>query len=329
MDSRARVEAALAGVEVDRPPAGAWGHRYRDEWSPERLAEVTVDRARRFGWDFVKFQPRATFFAEAFGANYRPAGHSLRAPVVDEAPVRDLESWRSLRLVDQAVMDDQVRALGLVTKALGDRVPVLQTVFAPLSVASYLVGRENRGMVRAMRTHPDVVLPALGRIADSLIDFSRKSVEAGAAGIFYAISGFATPNSMPAAVYDELAFPLDLRVLEALPAEAWFNVLHLCGSRVNMDVGRRLPVQAVSYSIHNQGNPPLGEARRLTGKAVMGGLEQRRLLVGGPPEDIAAQVRQAVASVPGGRGLLLAPGCSVPPQAPDLNLRTMMEAAAA
>jgi uroporphyrinogen decarboxylase len=329
VDSRARVEAALAGGEVDRPPGGAWGHRYRDEWSPERLAEVTVDRARRFGWDFVKFQPRATFFAEAFGAKYRPAGHSLRSPVIDEAPVQDLDGWGSVRLVDPAVMDDQVRALGLVTEALGDRVPVLQTVFSPLSVASYLVGRANRRMVREMRTHADVVLPALDRIADELIDFSRRSVEAGAAGVFYAISGFATPDSMPAAVYDGLVLPLDLRILEALPREAWFNVLHLCGSHVNMDVGRRLPVQAVSYSVHNQGNPPLGEARRLTGKAVMGGLDQRRLLVGGPPEEIAAQVRQAIASTPGGRGLLLAPGCSVPPQAPDVNLRTMMEAAAA
>lgn len=329
MDSRARVEAALAGAEVDHPPAGAWGHRYRDEWSPEKLAEVTVDRARRFGWDFVKFQPRATFFAEAFGATYRPAGHSLRAPVSDEAPVKALDDWRELRLVNQDVLDEQVRALAMVVNGLGDRVPVLQTVFSPLSVASYLVGRENRRMVRAMRSNPEVVLPALGRIADVLIDFSRRSVEAGAAGIFYAISGFATPDSMPAAVYEELALPLDLRILESLPPAAWFNALHLCGSHVTMDVARRLPVQVVSYSIHNQGNPPLGEARRISGKAVMGGIEQRRVLVGGPPDAIAAQVQAAIAATGGGRGLLLAPGCSVPPQAPDVNLRTMMAAAAA
>jgi uroporphyrinogen decarboxylase len=328
MDSRARVEAALAGGEVDRPPAGAWGHRYRDEWTPEKLAEVTVDRARRFGWDFVKFQPRATFFAEAFGAAYRPAGHSLRAPVIDVPPVRTLDDWKDLRVVNQDVLDEQARTLGAVVAGLGDRVPVIQTVFSPLSVASYLVGRENRRLVREMRSNPDVVLPALNRIADALIDFSRKSVEAGAAGIFYAISGFATPDSMPAAVYDELALPLDLRVLESLPAEAWFNVLHLCGSHVNMDVARKLPVGAVSYSIHNQGNPSLAEARRLSGKAVMGGLEQRRVLVGGPPDAIESQVRDAIAST-GGRSLLIAPGCSVPPQAPDANLRTMMAAAAA
>jgi uroporphyrinogen decarboxylase len=208
-------------------------------------------------------------------------------------------------------------------------VPVLQTVFSPLSVASYLTGRENRRMVREMRSNPEVVLPALERIADVLIYFTRRSVDEGAAGIFYAISGFATPDSMPAAVYDELVLPLDLRVLEALPAEAWFNPVHLCGSHINVEVGRKLPVQAVSYSIHNQGNPSLGETRRATGKAVMGGLEQRRVLVGGPPDAIEAQVRDAVASTDGGRGLLLAPGCSVPPQAPDANLRAMMEAAAA
>ncbi|HXM57775.1 MAG TPA: uroporphyrinogen decarboxylase family protein [Candidatus Dormibacteraeota bacterium] len=327
MDSRARVEAALAGGEVDRPPAGAWGHRYRDEWSPDKLAEATIDRARRFGWDFVKFQPRATFFAEAFGADYRSAGHALRAPVVDEPPVRDLEDWSRVRLVRPEVMDEQVRTLGVVVRELGDRVPVLQTVFSPLSVASYLTGRENRKMVREMRSHPDVVLPALNRIADALIDFSRASVEAGAAGVFYAISGFATPDSMPTAVYDELALPIDRRVLEALPSAAWFNVLHLCGSHINMEVARQLPVQAVSYSIHNQGNPSLEEARRLSGKAVMGGLEQRRVLVGGPPDAIETQAREAIATT-GGRGLLLAPGCSVPPQAPDVNLRTMMAAVA-
>ena len=328
MDSRARVEATLVGGNVDRPAGGAWGHRYRDEWSPERLAQVTVERARRFEWDFVKFQPRATFFAEAFGARYRPAGHSLRAPVTDEPRVEVLEDWPGLRMVNPQVMDDQVRALELVVEGLGDRVPVLQTVFSPLSVASYLVGRENRKLVREMRENPEVVLPALDRIADALIDFSRKSVAAGAAGIFYAISGFATPDAMPAAVYDELVFPTDLRIVEALPAAAWFNVVHLCGSRVNMDVGRRLPVQAVSYSIHNKGNPPLGEARSLTGKAVMGGLEQRGVLVGGPPDAIQAQVQEAIAST-GGRGLLLAPGCSVPPRAPEVNLRTMMRAVAA
>jgi uroporphyrinogen decarboxylase len=328
VDSRGRVRAALAGREVDRPPVGAWGHTYREEWSPEQLARVTIDRARRLRWDFVKFQPRATFFSEAFGNRYRPSGHRLRAPVLETAAVPDLDSWKQLRLVDRKAMDEQARALGLVVQELGEEVPVLQTVFSPITVGSYLVGRDKRRVVRELRRHPEVVLPALEKVLDALLDFSRKSVEAGAAGVFYAISGFATPDAMPVQVYDELVFPLDQRFCSALPAAAWFNVVHLCGSRVNLDVARRLPVQCVSYSIHNAGNPSLGEARRLTGKAVMGGLEQRRVLVSGPEQAIERQVREAVEDT-GGRGLLLAPGCSVPPRAREANLALLARAAAA
>lgn len=327
MDPRARVEAALAGAEVDRPPAGAWGHTYREEWSAEELAAITVERARRFGWDFVKFQPRATFFSEAFGARWRPSGHRLRGPVLVRTAVPDLESWSRLQLVDFGVMEEQARALGLVVRELGPRLPVIQTVFSPISVASYLVGRDRARLLAELREHPELVLPALERVAEALVDFIRRSVEAGAAGIFYAISGFATPDAMPVAAYEELLLPLDLRVLETLPAQAWFNVLHLCGARVTMELGGSLPVQAVSYSVHDRGNPPLAEARRRTQKAVMGGLEQRRVLVAGPPEAVRAQVREAVAAT-GGRGLLVAPGCSVPPRARDVNLRAVVEALA-
>ena len=315
------------GGKVDRPPAGAWGHTFKEEWSPEQLAAVTIDRVRRHGWDFVKFQPRAGCFSEAFGNRFQPSGHSLRGPVLVRAAVSELSDWQKLKLVNQEVLDDQVRSLGMVAEELGETVPIIQTVFSPITVADYLIGRDKRALVRKLRQHPEILVPALETIMDALVGFARDSVEAGAAGVFYAISGFATPDAMPNEVYDELLFPIDQRFLEALPAQAWFNVLHLCGSHVNMDVARRLPVQAVSYSIHNRGNPSLVETQKLTGKAVMGGLEQRRVLVGGPSVTIERQVRAAVSST-GGRSLLIAPGCSVPPRAPEANLRLMMKAAA-
>ncbi len=328
MDSRARVEAAIAGRRADHPPVGAWGHTYKEEWSPEQLAAVTVAGQRKYGWDFVKFQPRATFFAEAFGNRYQPSGHRLKGPVLLEAAVTDLAGWKGLKLVNAKVLDEQARALGLVVKELGDRVPVLQTVFSPISVAGYLAGKDKRRVVRELRQHPEIVLPALERIGDALIDFSRRSVEAGAAGIFYAISGYATPNAMPVDVYESLLLPLDQRIVDSFPAAAWFNVLHLCGSRINLDVARRLRVPVVSWSTSNQGNPTLDEGRESTGRAVMGGVSQRTTLLRGSAEQVAAEVRSAIRQT-GGEGLLVAPGCSVPPRAREANLKAMAEAAAA
>ena len=294
---------------ADRPPVGAWGHTYRQEWSASDLAAVTIERARRFGWDFVKFQPRASCFAEAFGSVYHPAGHRLRAPILIKPAVPDLESWSSVQLVDR-------------------NVPVIQTVFSPITVGGYLVGKSQARVVRELRKHPEIVGPALDRVAAALVDFSRRSLEAGAAGIFYAISGYAGRKVMPEEVYRDVVLPYDLAVLEALPGSAWFNVLHLCGSNLNFGLARDLPAQVVSWSVHNQGNPSLAEGQKVAGRAVMGGLSQRETLVYGPPPRIAAEARAAVKET-AGRGLLLAPGCSVPPRVREVNLEAMASAIAA
>ncbi len=328
MDGRQRVEAALALGLGDRPPVGAWGHTYREEWSPSDLAAITVERARRFGWDFVKFQPRASTFAEAFGSVYKPSGHRLKGPVMEQVAVPDVESWRSVHLANAKAFDDQVESIGIVARELGPGVPVIQTVFSPITVAGYLVGKSKSRVLRELRRSPELIRPALDRIADGLVDFSRRSVEAGAAGVFYAISGYASKDAMPEAVYRDLVLPYDVDILKRLPRAAWFNVVHLCGSHLHFGLARDMPVPAVSWSVHNQGNPSLAEGRAISGKAVMGGLGQRSTLIYGPPASVEAEARRAVGET-GGRGLLLAPGCSVPPRARDANLAAMVSAVAA
>ena len=328
MEGRERVEAALAMGVADRPPVGAWGHTYREEWSPDDLAAVTVLRARQFGWDFVKFQPRATCFAEAFGSVYKPAGHRLKGPVLVSTAVPDLKSWGKVELVNTRALDDQVESIGQVVRELGPAVPVIQTVFSPLTVAGYLVGKSKSRVVRELRKNPEVVRPALDRIAGVLTDFAKRSVKAGAAGVFYAISGYASKDAMAEAVYRELVLPLDVEVLERLPREAWFNAVHLCGSNLHFGLAHDLPAQALSWSIHNQGNPSLAEGRTMSGRAVMGGLGQRSSLLYGRPAEVEAEVQRAIAET-GGRGLLLAPGCSVPTRARDMNLAAMVSAVAA
>src|SRR5438093_125120 len=133
MTGRTRVEAAIAMGVADRPPVGAWGHTYREEWSPSDLAAITVQRAKHFGWDFVKFQLRASTFAEAFGSVYHPSGHRLRAPILIKPAVPDLDSWASVDVTNRKALDDQVESIGMVVRDLGPDVPVIQTVFSPIT----------------------------------------------------------------------------------------------------------------------------------------------------------------------------------------------------
>src|SRR6266571_1522696 len=321
MDGTERVRAALAMEPLERPPAAWWGHTYLEEWSPASLARVTLERQRRFDWDFVKLQPRATCFAEAFGAGYRPSGRADRPPVQERALVRDPGAWAAVVSVDATVpaLEDQTEALARVVLALDGSVPVVQTVFSPLTVAGYLVGEDRSRAVAELRERPDVVRAALGRIAETLAAFAVNAVEAGAAGIFFAVSGCASADLMREDEYRELVLSHDRRVLDAIPAAAWCNVLHLCGGNLHFGLTNDLASHAVSWSVQDSGNPSLAQGRELSGRAVMGGVDRFGALEIGSPTLVATQVRDAVAAT-GGRGLLVAPGCSVPPEAPIDNL---------
>lgn len=309
---------------ADRPPVAWWGHTFREEWSPEELAAVTVERARRYRWDFVKLQPRACCFAEAFGSEYRPSGDPYVGPQLVRPAIGELEDWARLPSIDAGVapLADQVTALARVAAELGDEIPVIQTVFSPLTVAGYLVGKDPARVVDELHAHPEVMIPALERIAAALSDFAQRSVTEGGAGIFYAISGYAGSNGMPWPDYEELALPSDRLVMESVPPSAWFNVLHLCGPGVYLELGELLAPSAVSWSVHDAGNPSLLEGRDRLGRAAMGGLDHKGTLPRGTPAEVLEEAKAALA---GGdhRGIILAPGCSVPPESRHENLEAV------
>ena len=47
-----------------------WRHDFLREWSPEELVAATLEAYHADDWDFIKFNPRATYFAEAWGNTY-------------------------------------------------------------------------------------------------------------------------------------------------------------------------------------------------------------------------------------------------------------------
>lgn len=325
MDAVTRIQTALRLEKPDRPPFTWWGHTYLEEWEPETLAKVTITRAHRYEWDFVKLQPRASVFAEAFGAEYRPSGNAKESPSLIRAGVQSLDDWEKLADVDATHPDfaDQVEAIGLVATNLGPRVPVLQTVFSPLTVAGHLIGSDSKGIVTMLKEHPDVIGPALDRIAQALISFSVASVEAGGAGIFFAVSGYASADLLSQEDYERLVLPSDKAVIAGLTSQAseaaWFNILHLCGPRLNFDLAPAFGLPVVSWSVYEDGNPSLAEGRDRSGLAAMGGLGQKTTLAKGTPDDVLAEGHAALEGTDG-RGVILAPGCSVAVTAPAENL---------
>jgi len=75
------------------------------------------------------------------------------------------------------------------------------------------------------------------------------------------------------------------------------------------------PATALSWATV-PGNPPLADAHRRTGRAVVGGLPAKPEIAGLPPKEIEIRGRRAIGEM-NGRFLLLGPDCSINPDTPD------------
>jgi uroporphyrinogen decarboxylase len=127
--------------------------------------------------------------------------------------------------------------------------------------------------------------------------------------------------------YASCFLPHDLTAIEPA-SEGWFNMLHLCGARIDVGLVDRLPTECVNWSTHDEGNPTLAEVRDRFGRAVAGGLHRRTPIVTGTPDEVQAEAMAALEET-GGRGHLLTPGCSVSPWAvaPAANVEALAGAA--
>ena len=324
MTKRRRVMAALRGETVDHVPLAFWLHNFATENSAKGLAEETLRLAHRFDWDFLKPQSRAQCFAEMWGLTYTPSDERARPYTVTHAPVTDAAGLGALRPADPqtGALGEQLEALRLIRAAVGPDMPIIWTVFSPLMVLPMLV-RGGRDQALALaRSAPRETDAALGAMAETLAQYARACLAAGADGLFYA-TNMATRDLISAEECRRWQRPWDLRVLEAVAA-APFNLLHLCGTKIHFDEFADYPVTAFSWATVPD-NPSLDTVHVRTGRAVVGGLPAKPEIASMTADALVARTRRALDEMTG-RWLLLGPDCSINPDTPEPLLDAVGEA---
>jgi uroporphyrinogen decarboxylase len=317
-----RVTAAVAGQDVDRVPVSLWHHFPETDLDPVRLAEACVHWQQAHDFDLVKFMPAGTYSVEDWGAASAYLGVPNGTRTVIRHGVTNAEAWRRLARLSphHGRLGQELKALSLAAVALRDEVPLLQTVFSPLTTAFKLAGER---VFADLRQHPDLFEAGLAIIAETTLGFARACLQAGAHGLFFATQ-CASYRLLSDAEHRRFGVYYDRLVLDGVRDEAKFTLLHLHGSDVMFDQVPEYRADMVNWHDRRSELDLAGAMNRFDGLLV-GGLNEATTLPKGPVEAIKDEVRNAVAQT-GGRRLMIAPGCVVPIATPEAHYRAVIDA---
>ena len=288
LTKKERVDRALAGQDLDRPPFSFW-HHFLDEQEPADVhARHTLRFAEAYRTDLIKVMSDYPF--------PKPAGQ-----------------WFEVKMTANP-FPAQLAALDKIRAAAGAY--FVETIFNPWNVAEKL--SSPQAVKQLMAEKPQKLLDALEAIAKSEAAHAQKAVAAGASGVFLAVAN-AQAGLMTEAEYQKFSEPFDRLVLDAVKS-APLNVLHAHGDKVYLDrFLKGWPVAVINYSQHGTGIPLAG-ARRKTSAVLMGGIDERDYHKTAPD---AVKQQIAAARQAAGAKFILAPGCSVDNHTPDAQLKVL------
>jgi uroporphyrinogen decarboxylase len=303
-----RVKKALQGEDVDRIPYSIWTHFPIVDLDAAGLAKSTMAFYREYDLDFVKSMPNGMFSIEDYdcGCDFSevPTGGVAKATRLAVTKPSDWEKLSDLD-IESGALGRELKSLNLILNDIHGEAPVIATVFSPLTTALKLSGPN---LMKHILTEPEKVKAGLDILTSTTRRFAERAIEMGCAGIFLA-SQMSQRSMMKESEYREFGVPYDLKVLEAVKSNSWFNVIHIHGDNIFFEILKDYPVQGISWHVWETA-PTVEEFLAAdTGKCLVGGLRRFKITEGILPE-IAKDIRETT-RLTGGKRLFLAPGCEI------------------
>ncbi len=320
---RERIQAALRGEMIDRPPVALWRHFPVDDQNPKSLAEAHLNYQQNYDFDLMKVTPASSFCLKDWGVEDEWIGDTEGTRRYTKRIIQSPEDWEALPVLEPTShhLADQLECLRLIRTRLSPDTPLLQTIFSPLAQAKNLAG--NDLLLEHLRHHPSSVMKGLKTIAETTRLFIEAARGTGIDGIFYAVQ-HAQKQFLSYEEYKVFGLLFDRETIE--PARGlWCNMLHLHGQQVHFELASELPFQIVNW--HDRETPPtLSEAHQFFKGITCGGMRQGTLVYR-DADEVRKEAADAIQQT-GGKSFLLGTGCVVPVIASHGNLlaaRTSVE----
>ena len=353
MNSIERTRTVLQGGLPDRVPVDLHNFMMLAETSgmpfPEffqdgaAMAEAHIQAWREFGHDVILVENGTAALAEACGCHVEYLTES--APVAHGAAIQSLDEIDKLVVPDPFKvhpLKENLKATKIIADELGDKAFIMgRADQGPFSLASMILGMDvfllelgrsevKSGRRRRSRSHDPV---ALGKKLHKLLAFCLEVVqryayaqmEMGAhmTSIGESLSG---PDVCSPSIYREYEWGYAQRLASSLKADGIGLAYHICGDATEI-VADMVATGADVLELDYKVNMPIVK-ELVRGKAtVLGPIDPSGVMALGTPAMVTEAAQEAIEILGDGGGLILGPGCALPPQTPPENIHALMAAA--
>ena len=145
MNHRERMQKAIAGEKLDRPPVALWRHFPVDDQSPETLAEAVINFQKTYDFDIVKVTPVSSYFVKDWGLVDEWVGSTEGTRKYVKRIITKPEDWTKLSPLDphKGQLAKEIEALKTIVETLGPDAPIIETIFSPMGQANKMAGQET------------------------------------------------------------------------------------------------------------------------------------------------------------------------------------------
>ena len=330
MTGRQRILNHLDGQPVDHLPVmpitmmfacNQIGARYRDYCTDYRvLVEAQIRTAEKFGFDYVNTMSDPAREAADCGARVAYFVSQPVALIEDDALLKDKTRLASLKIPDPlggGRMHNGIKAVALFKERVGKELLIEGWIEGPLAEAADLRGINT--VMTDFFDDPAFVRDLFAFVIEMELRFAKEQIKSGAdlIGIGDAAASLVGPQ-----IYEEFVWPYEKQLMDGIHAMGGRTRLHICGNtrRILRGMGRLgCHIVDLDYlSPVHEGREQMG-----SGQVILGNTNPVAVLRDSTPEQVTKAVAECHQQA--GPRFIMGPGCEVPRDTPEANLRALVE----
>lgn len=297
LSHKERVDRALLGQKVDRPPYSLWHHFNKP--TAEEEARSLVEFHRRYDTDIVKAMNDFDYPRSTTG------------------------KWHEITPIDSPY-PKQLDTLELVRNGLNGDAYFIDTLFGPYFTAQLLLGAEpeyadkklsenqllveaSAGLQAFQKRSPQAWHDMMGAITESTINHINKAKKIGSSGALVSIMN-ATEKFNSIEDYEQYSRPYDKQIIDAL-SDSRLTMLHLHFLDESfIPQFRDFKAPVINYSVKTSGIPMTTMRANFT-QTLAGGVDE----IDYNSLSVAEMRREwTTASKQAGAKYIITPGCALP-----------------